>query len=85
MLRPTPLNDSLNHSKERWGMPVPVILTVFAVAGFFAWWKSALVGITLAVGIPMLSKTFISLDPQIYRLAALSLWQKAAYDPGRRK
>ena len=53
MLRPTPLNDSLNHSKERWGMPVPVILTVFAVAGFFAWWKSALVGITLAVGIPM--------------------------------
>jgi len=66
-------------------MSAPVILLVFVIAGLLAWQESTLLGICFAIGIPALSKLFVSLDPQIYRLAALSLWLKASYDPARRR
>jgi hypothetical protein len=83
----TPLNDSLNAPKTRWGLSLPVILLVFLVAACFAWEGSfpngEIRGLLVAVGIPALSKGLASFDPQIYRLAVLSLSFKSRYDPGR--
>jgi len=81
----TPVNDSLNAPKERWGLPLPVLLLVFGLAGMLAYFGNTFFGLTGAIGIPLLSKRAVALDPRIYRLAALSLKQKAYYDPGKRR
>jgi hypothetical protein len=81
----TPVNDSLNAPKERWGLPLPVLMLVFGVSGMIAYLGNTFLGLTIAIAIPLLSKRAVSLDPRIYRLAALSLKQKAYYDPGKRR
>ena len=84
MKEATPLNDSLNASRLRWGLPLPVIIAIFLSSGLIAWRYSAIVGAVLVFGIPFVSSRLVALDRNIYRLAALSLQQKAHYYPGKR-
>jgi hypothetical protein len=55
-------------------------MMVFGVAGLLAYFGNTFFGLTVAIGILLDSKRAVSLDPRIYRLAALSLRQKAYYD-----
>jgi hypothetical protein len=79
------VNDSLNAPKEHWGLPLPVLMIVFGIAGLLGYFGNTFLGVAVAIGIPLLSKRAVSLDPRIYRLALLSLNQKAYYDPGKRR
>jgi hypothetical protein len=84
---PTPVNDSLNASRARWGLPLWVVMLVAFVAGCFLWLGSfpegELYALLVGVGIPLISKTLVSRDPQIYRLSVLALSFKSSYDPGK--
>lgn len=80
-----PLNDSLNASRLRWGLPLPIIVTLLVISGLVGWWYSTFVALVLVIGVPFLSSRLIAIDPNIYRLAAMSLKQKAHYYPGKRR
>jgi hypothetical protein len=78
------VNDSLNASRVRWGLPLPAIIFLLLLDGLLAYEYSALVAAILAVLIPCGSARLVAIDRNIYRLAVLSIRQKAYYYPGKR-
>ncbi len=79
----TPLNDALNRSTRKAGLPWQLWLACALFAGLVMALLSLLFGSVLLVGLPAILVFFFKQDERIVELACLSAVQKSYYDPGK--
>ena len=79
----TPINDSLNNSKRKAGLPWQLWLACGIFAGLVMALVSIPFGLLLLMGLPAGLVFFFKQDEQIFELASLSVEQKSYYDPGK--
>jgi type IV secretory system VirB3-like protein len=78
-----PVNDALNKSKRKGGLPWQVWLCSVVVSGVVMALLSILFGVVLLVGLPALLVLFFRKDERILELACCTAVQKTYYDPGK--
>jgi len=78
-----PVNDALNKSKRKGGLPWQVWLGCVVVSGVVMALLSILFGMVLLVGLPALLVLFFQKDERIIELACCTAVQKTYYDPGK--
>jgi hypothetical protein len=78
-----PLNDSLNKSKRKAGLPWQVWLGCVGAAGLVMALISIPFGLVLLVGLPALLVLFFQQDERIIELACCTAVQRTYYDPGK--
>ncbi len=78
-----PVNDALNKSKRKGGLPWQVWLACVVLSGVVMAVMSITFGLVLLVGLPALLVLFFRKDERIIELAFCTAMQKAYYDPGK--
>jgi hypothetical protein len=79
----TAVNDSLNKSKRKGGLPWQVWLLCIVFAGVVMALLDVVFGVFLLVALPATLVFFFKTDEQIFALANLAAVQKSFYDPGK--
>jgi hypothetical protein len=78
-----PVNDSLNKSKRKAGLPWQVWLLCIVIAGVVMALLDVVFGVFLLCTLPATLVFFFKQDEQIFALANLAAVQKSFYDPGK--
>jgi hypothetical protein len=78
-----PVNDALNKSTRKAGLPWQLWLGCIVVAGGVMALLSVLFGLVLLVGVPAALVLFFKKDERICDLACCAVAQKSYYDPGK--
>jgi hypothetical protein len=78
-----PVNDSLNNSKRKGGLPWQLWLGCGLFAGLVMALLSLPFGLLLLVGLPAGLVFFFKQDERIVELACCSVALKSYYDPGK--
>ena len=78
-----PLNDALNKSKRKAGLPWQLWLACVLLAGVLIALFNVVFGLFLLVGLPAVLVFFFRLDERIFELANLAAMQRSYYDPGK--
>jgi type IV secretory pathway TrbD component len=78
-----PVNDSLNKSKLKGGLPWQLWLSCVVVAGFVIARISITFGALLLFALPAVLVLFFRIDERVYEIACCSIEQKSYYDPGK--
>jgi len=78
-----PLNDALNKSTRKAGLPWQLWLACVLWAGLVMALLSVPFGLFLLVGLPALLVFFFKKDEQIVEIACCAAVQKSYYDPGK--
>jgi type IV secretory pathway TrbD component len=78
-----PLNDVLNKSRWKGGLPWQLWLVVVLLAGAVMAQVDVVVGIGILVLVPMLLIAFFKQDPDIVGLTLCSVAQRSYYDPAK--
>lgn len=78
-----PLNDALNKSTRKAGLPWQLWLGCALFAGLVMALLSLLFGLVLLVTLPAILVLFFKQDERIVELACLAVVQKSYYDPGK--
>jgi hypothetical protein len=78
-----PVNDSLNKSTRKAGLPWQLWLACVVFAGAVMALVSIPFGLLLLVSLPALLVLFFKQDERIVELACCSVVQQSFYDPGK--
>jgi hypothetical protein len=78
-----PVNDSMNRSKRKGGLPWQLWLACVCFAGVVMALLDVVFGVFLLVALPATLVFFFKKDEQIFALANLAAVQKSFYDPGK--
>ena len=78
-----PVNDAMNKSKRKGGLPWQLWLVCIVVAGAVMALFDLVFGLFLLVALPATLVLFFKQDEQIFALASLAVVQKSFYDPGK--
>ena len=78
-----PVNDSLNKSTRKAGLPWQLWLACALFAGLVMALLSLPFGLLLLVGLPAVLVFFFKQDERIVELACCSVALKSYYDPGK--
>jgi hypothetical protein len=78
-----PVNDSLNKSTRKAGLPWQLWLACVVFAGAVMALFSIPFGLLLLVGLPALLVLFFKQDERIVELACCAVVQHSFYDPGK--
>ncbi len=78
-----PVNDSLNKSTRKAGLPWQLWLACVVFAGAVMALVSIPFGLLLLVSLPPLLVLFFKQDERIVELACCSVVQQSFYDPGK--
>jgi type IV secretory pathway VirB3-like protein len=78
-----PVNDSLNKSTRKAGLPWQLWLACVVFAGVVMAILSVPFGLLLLAGLPAIFVLFFKQDERIFELACCSVVQKSYYDPGK--
>jgi hypothetical protein len=78
-----PVNDAMNKSKRKGGLPWQLWLVCIVVAGAVMALLDLVFGLFLLVALPATLVLFFKQDEQIFALASLAAVQKSFYDPGK--
>jgi len=78
-----PVNDAMNKSKRKAGLPWQLWLGCVLLAGLVMALLSVPFGLFLLVGLPALLVFFFKQDERIVKIACLAAVQKSYYDPGK--
>jgi hypothetical protein len=78
-----PVNDSLNKSKLKGGLPWQLWLTCVVVAGVVVACVSIPFGALLLFALPTILVLFFRIDERVYEISCCSLLQNSYYDPGK--
>ena len=78
-----PVNDSLNKSTRKAGLPWQLWLACVVFAGAVMALVSIPFGLLLLVSLPSLLVLFFKQDERIVELACCSVVQQSFYDPGK--
>ena len=78
-----PVNDAMNKSKRKGGLPWQLWLVCIVVAGAVMALLDLVFGLFLLIALPAMLVLFFKQDEQIFALASLAVVQKSFYDPGK--
>ena len=78
-----PVNDALNKSTRKAGLPWQLWLACVVFAGAVMALVSIPFGLLLLVSLPALLVLFFKQDERIVELACCSVVQQSFYDPGK--
>jgi hypothetical protein len=78
-----PVNDAMNKSKRKGGLPWQLWLGCILFAGLVMALWSVPFGLLLLVGLPAVLVFFFKKDERIVEIACLTAVQKSYYDPGK--
>jgi len=80
-----PVNDSLNKSTRKAGLPWQLWLGCVVLAGVVMALLSVPFGLLLSVALPALLIVFFRKDECIFEIACCAVVQRSYYDPGKVK
>jgi hypothetical protein len=78
-----PLNDALNKSTRKAGLPWQLWLACALFAGLVMALLSLLFGLVMLAALPAILVLFFKQDERVVELACLAVVQKSYYDPGK--
>ncbi len=78
-----PVNDVLNKSQWKGGLPWQLWLVVIVLAGAVMAQIDVVVGLGILVLVPMLLIAWFKQDPDIVGLTLCSVAQRSYYDPAK--
>lgn len=77
------VNDALNKSRWKGGLPWQLWLVVIVVAGGVMAQIAVLLGALILIFVPMFLIAFFRQDPDIVGLSLCSVAQRSYYDPAK--
>jgi type IV secretory pathway TrbD component len=80
-----PVNNALNKSKLKGGLPWKIWLACVIVGVFVVALISIPLGILMLLGLPSVMILVFKKDERIMQIAACTIAQKAYYEPGKSK
>ncbi len=80
-----PVNDALNNSTRKAGLPWQLWVGCFLFAGLVMAILSLPFGMLLLLALPAYLMPFFKKDERIIELASLAIVQRSSYDPGKAK